>query len=207
MRIGIYGGTFDPPHIGHEYILKEFIKQINLDKVYVMPTYIPPHKQVSMSVDPLTRLEMAKLAFEKISDKIIVSDLEIIRRGMSFTADTISYFVDYGEKNEVFLLVGTDMFLTLSEWRRPFYIFNKSTIVHAKREEDKFFEEIIKEKIEDYQQGFNATITSLNINVIDVSSTQIRNKIKNNEDVSDLLSREVIEFIQAKSLYKESGNG
>lgn len=204
MRIGIYGGTFDPPHIGHEHILKEFIEQINLDKVYVMPTYIPPHKQISTSVDPLTRLEMAKIAFEKISDKVIVSDLEIIRRGMSFTADTISYFVDYGEENEVFLLCGTDMFLTLSEWRNPYYIFNNSTIVYARREEDKFIDEIIEEKIEDYHQGYNATVISLNIKAIDVSSTQIRNKIKNKENISGLLSKEVIEYIETKSLYNEN---
>lgn len=204
MRIGIYGGTFDPPHIGHEHILKEFIEQINLDKVYVMPTYIPPHKQISTSVDPLTRLEMAKIAFEKISDKVIVSDLEIIRRGMSFTADTISYFVDYGEENEVFLLCGTDMLLTLSEWRNPYYIFNNSTIVYARREEDKFIDEIIEEKIEDYHQGYNATVISLNIKAIDVSSTQIRNKIKNKENISGLLSKEVIEYIETKSLYNEN---
>ncbi|MBQ7760793.1 MAG: nicotinate (nicotinamide) nucleotide adenylyltransferase [Clostridia bacterium] len=204
MRIGIYGGTFDPPHIGHENILKEFIDQIDLDKVYVMPTYIPPHKQVATSVDPLTRLEMAKLAFNKISDKVIVSDLEIIRKGMSFTADTISYFVDYGEDNKVFLLCGTDMFLTLGEWRRPCYIFKNSTIVYAKRKNDKNLDNIIAEKCEEYYQDFDATITSLNINTIDISSTEIRNKIRNNEDVSDLLSKDVIEFIHAKSLYKEN---
>ena len=147
---------------------------------------------------------MAKIAFEKISDKVIVSDLEIIRRGMSFTADTISYFVDYGEENEVFLLCGTDMFLTLSEWRNPYYIFNNSTIVYARREEDKFIDEIIEEKIEDYHQGYNATVISLNIKAIDVSSTQIRNKIKNKENISGLLSKEVIEYIETKSLYNEN---
>ena len=199
MKIGIYGGTFDPPHNGHINICKEFLNQLSLDTIYVMPAFVPPHKVV-FDNDPYVRYEMSKIAFGNISDKIIVSDLELKRKGRSYTAETISYFVDYGEY-EVYLLCGTDMFLTLDEWYKASYIFKYSTIVHARREND-CDNELIEYKEQIYKQKYNAKILNLNIDVIELSSSEIRNKINNNEDVSDLISNGVYDYIKEKELYK-----
>ena len=199
MKIGIYGGTFDPPHNGHINICKEFLNQLSLDTLYVMPAFVPPHKVVFDS-DPYVRYEMSKIAFGDISDKIIVSDLEIKRRGRSYTAETISYFVDYGDY-DVYLLCGTDMFLTLDEWYKSSYIFKHSTIVHARREND-CDNELIEYKEAIYKEKYNAKILNLNIDVIELSSSEIRNMVNNEEDVRNFVSEGVYNYINENQLYK-----
>lgn len=198
MKVGIYGGTFDPPHNGHVNICKTFLSQLNLDKVYVMPAFIPPHKLVYDN-DPYTRYEMAKIAFEGISDKIEVSDLELKRKGRSYTAETISYFAEYGDY-DVYLLCGTDMFLTLDEWYKAEYIFKHSTIVHAMRNNDVDIE-LIQYKNKCYKEKYNAKIHTLNNSVIELSSSEIRDKIFSNIDVSKLLNEDVYAYIEKKGLY------
>lgn len=199
MRVGIYGGTFDPPHIGHINICKAFLEQLNLDKVYVMPAFIPPHKLV-FDNDPYTRYEMSKIAFDNISDKIIISDLELKRRGRSYTAETISYFAEYGDY-EVYLLCGTDMFLTLGEWYKPDYIFKHSKIVHARRVDDPDTDEVVEYKARLYKEKFNAEILTLDIEALELSSSEIREKINSGCDVTDLISEDVYNYIKEKSLY------
>lgn len=199
MKIGIYGGTFDPPHNGHINICKEFLNQLSLDTLYVMPAFVPPHKVV-FDNDPYVRYEMSKIAFGDISDKIIVSDLEIKRRGRSYTAETISYFVDYGDY-DVYLLCGTDMFLTLDEWYKSSYIFKHSTIVHARREND-CDNELIEYKEAIYKEKYNAKILNLNIDVIELSSSEIRNMVNNEEDVRNFVSEGVYNYINENKLYK-----
>ena len=199
MKIGIYGGTFDPPHNGHINICKEFLNQLSLDTLYVMPAFVPPHKVV-FDNDPYVRYEMSKIAFGDISDKIIVSDLEIKRRGRSYTAETISYFVDYGDY-DVYLLCGTDMFLTLDEWYKSSYIFKHSTIVHARREND-CDNELIEYKEAIYKEKYNAKILNLNIDVIELSSSEIRNMVNNEEDVRNFVSEGVYNYINENQLYK-----
>ena len=199
MKIGIYGGTFDPPHNGHINICKEFLNQLSLDTLYVMPAFVPPHKVV-FDNDTYVRYEMSKIAFGDISDKIIVSDLEIKRRGRSYTAETISYFVDYGDY-DVYLLCGTDMFLTLDEWYKSSYIFKHSTIVHARREND-CDNELIEYKEAIYKEKYNAKILNLNIDVIELSSSEIRNMVNNEGDVRNFVSEGVYNYINENQLYK-----
>ena len=143
---------------------------------------------------------MSKIAFGDISDKIIVSDLEIKRRGRSYTAETISYFVDYGDY-DVYLLCGTDMFLTLDEWYKSSYIFKHSTIVHARREND-CDNELIEYKEAIYKEKYNAKILNLNIDVIELSSSEIRNMVNNEEDVRNFVSEGVYNYINENQLYK-----
>ena len=90
-RIGIYGGTFAPPHNGHVHAARCFTEEVRLDKLYIMPTFIPPHKTSEPDDDPSDRLEMAKLAFSGI-DGASVSDFEIVRGGKSYTVNTLEYF-------------------------------------------------------------------------------------------------------------------
>ena len=96
MRIGIFGGTFDPPHSGHVCLCKAFLERFNIDKLYVIPTFIPPHKEIKSMTQTAQRFEMTEIAFSNISDKIVVSDMEIKRQGKSYTALTIKEFKDQG---------------------------------------------------------------------------------------------------------------
>ena len=96
MRVGIFGGTFNPPHMGHVNMCRLFLKEIMLDRIFVIPTNVPPHKQIETKTTTNQRIEMAKLAFLSISDNIIVSDIEVKREGKSYTADTIKELKSQG---------------------------------------------------------------------------------------------------------------
>ena len=118
MRICIYGGTFDPPHIGHMHACREFLNAFTVDKMYVIPTSTPPHKIRSSTVSGEDRLDMCKLAFSEISPLIEISDVELKREGKSYTADTINEIKALGY-NDLYFLCGTDMLLTLDTWYNP----------------------------------------------------------------------------------------
>ena len=154
MKIGIFGGTFDPPHIGHINICKEFLSRLSLDKLYVIPAFLPPHKEIKSNTPVNKRFEMCEIAFSPISSKIEISDVEIKREGKSYTADTISYFKSRGD-DDLYLLCGTDMLLTLDEWYNPKYIFENAIIVLARREISSCNTKLINSKIKQYEEIFN----------------------------------------------------
>ena len=120
IRVGIYGGTFAPVHNGHVAAAKAFIEQMQLDILYVIPAAIPPHKQIDGSDDPMHRYRMCELAFFN-EEKVLVSDMEIKRGGKSYTVDTLRELS--APDRRLFLLMGTDMMLTLDTWRQSEEIF------------------------------------------------------------------------------------
>ena len=116
-RIGILGGTFNPIHMGHLIMAEEVCKHHHLSKVIFIPTYIPPHKYTDDLTDARHRYQMAKEAINK-NDKLEVSDLEIKRKGRSYTIDTIHEILGhYGEECEVFLIIGADSLNELELWK------------------------------------------------------------------------------------------
>lgn len=202
MKIGIFGGTFDPPHIGHINACKSFLDNIQLDVLYIIPVYMPPHKDKQSNTNESDRLEMSKRAFLPISDKIVVSDLEILRGGRSYTADTIKQIKNDNENAEIFFLCGTDMILTMDLWYKPEYIFANATIVYARRESESKITEKIAEKCELYKEKFGAVIVHIKNNAIEASSTEIRKAILENNENMCLLSKPVFDYIKEKNLYK-----
>ena len=201
MKIGIFGGTFDPPHLGHVKTFTAFYNKFDFDKLYVIPVFTPPHKQIHSKSTAQDRLNMTRLAFEKISNKVEVSDLEIKREGKSYTADTIRYFKDTMDC-DLYFLCGTDMLLTFDTWYMPDYIFKNATVVYARRENDKDNDEKIPAKIAEYKKKYDARIAQLDVNVIVVSSSQIRKEI-DDLGVSNYLTNEVLDFVQKNNLYDE----
>lgn len=200
MRIGIFGGTFDPPHIGHINALKTFFEEFEFDCLYVIPVFVPPHKSLKSDVSTEDRLNMSRLAFGGISDKIVVSDLEIKRQGKSYTADTIKHFKEQG-CDEIYFLCGTDMLLTLDMWYKPDYILSNAKIVFARRESDSDNTEKIAEKIKMYKERFSAEIIEMKTKVLEISSTQIREGLEHG--VSEYLSPSVLNYITEQGLYKD----
>ena len=198
MRVGIFGGTFDPPHIGHINALKAYIDKFNFEKVFVIPVFLPPHKSNESSVSARDRLNMSRLAFENLSKTVFVSDLEIKRKGKSYTADTIRYFVENGY-DDIYFLCGTDMLLTLGTWYKPEYIFQSATIVYIRRENDDLISKEIEEKKQEYFSKYDAKILCLDSNPLEISSTEIRNSLEDNSD--KFLSKEVYEYIKSNGLY------
>jgi len=200
-RIGIYGGTFAPPHKGHVRAAEAFLEGAALDRLYVMPASVPPHKQLHFKDDPSIRLAMARAAFEGGREKITVSDYEIGKGGVSYTADTLEY-MKRETKGELFFLCGTDMFLTLPAWRRAADIFSLATIVFVSRAEDKALTAAVEKAAALYKADYNARILLLDIPPFPVSSSEVREKIAGGEDVSELVPRGVLNLIKENHLYE-----
>lgn len=199
MRICIYGGTFDPPHIGHMHACREFLNAFTVDKMYVIPTSTPPHKIRSSTVSGEDRLEMCKLAFSEISPLIEISDVELKREGKSYTADTIRYFKNEGN-DEIYLLCGTDMLLTLGSWYNAEYILTNAKIVCMRRECDIEIEKDIQAKKEEYETKYGTEVHVLDVCAIELSSSEIRNKINFSGDDGQITDK-VLAYIKKNGLY------
>ena len=198
IRIGIYGGTFSPPHNGHIAAAKAFMEQMWLDFLYVIPTATPPHKEMDVPVDAAHRLEMCRLAFAGV-EGVYVSDMEMRRGGRSYTVDTLRELT--GEDRRLFLLCGTDMMLTLDQWREPEELFKLSYPVYIRREKDALLDKMIVQKIADYNQKYGKVVRRIVTEPIELSSNLVREKLRNGEDVSDLIPASVEKYIRDNHLY------
>ncbi len=199
MRTGIFGGTFSPIHNGHIKAAKSFLAEMELDLLYVIPDRIPPHKQIKGNDDPFLRLEMVKKAFAG-EEKIVVSDTELKREGKSYTVETLPQFTGEGE---LFMLIGTDMFLTFDKWYRFEDIFKMCTLVLAVRESDaESVRAEIDEKKKLYTEKYGAKVAELTSEPFPISSTELRAKIAAGEDCSAYIPADILEFIAEKGLYR-----
>lgn len=198
MRTGIFGGTFSPIHNGHINAAKAFVRELGLDVLYVIPDRIPPHKQISGVDDPWLRLEMVKKAFEG-EEKIVVSDAELLREGKSYTVETLPAFTGNGE---LFMLIGTDMFLSFDRWYRYRDIFAMCTLVLMVREsrESGLRAEIDRKKALYEAQG--AKICELAAEPFPISSTELRAMIASGNSTDGYIPASVREFIDEKGLYR-----
>ena len=197
-RIGIYGGTFSPPHNGHIAAAKAFMEQMWLDFLYVIPTATPPHKEMDVPVDAAHRLEMCRLAFSGV-EGVYVSDMEMRRGGRSYTVDTLRELTSPDRR--LLLLCGTDMMLTLDEWREPEEIFKLSYPVYIRREKDALIDKMIVQKIADYNQKYGKVVRRIVTEPIELSSNLVREKLKDGEDVSSLIPASVEKYIRDNHLY------
>ena len=197
-RIGIYGGTFSPPHNGHIAAAKAFMEQMWLDFLYVIPAGTPPHKEMDVKVDAAHRLEMCRLAFSGI-EGVYVSDLEVRREGRSYTVDTLRELA--GEDRRLFLLLGTDMMLTLDQWREAEEIFRLCYPVYIRREADRSLDQKIIDKIAEYNQKYGKVVRRIVTEPIEISSGEIRKKIQSGSSVSALIPSAVEKYIADKHLY------
>ncbi len=197
-RIGIYGGTFSPPHKGHVQAAKAFMEQMWLDILYVIPTAYPPHKEMDFPVSAEHRLEMCRRAFAG-TEGIYVSDLEIRRGGRSYTVETLRELS--GENRRLFLLCGTDMMLTLDQWREPAEIFRLCYPVYIRREDDRSLDSEIIRKNGEYQKKYGKIVRKIITEPIAVSSEQVRAMLRDGRSVSDWVAPSVEQYIADNHLY------
>ena len=199
MRIGIYGGTFAPPHVGHVAAARAFMEQMKLDILYVIPAGIPPHKAIAADDDPNHRLRMCELAFAGV-DGVIVSDCELRRKGKSYTVDTLREFAS--PENRLFLLCGTDMMLTLDTWYEADEIFRLCYPTYIRREEDPIITQRIVAKMGVYQQKYGKIVRRIVTPPIVLSSTQIRAAVRSGQPIDGMVAPGVDAYIRANGLYK-----
>lgn len=198
MKIAIFGGSFNPIHNAHIKLAKRFLDEIALDKVIFVPTFFTPLKDNSEVIAPEHRLNMCNFAVKKY-EEFEVSDVEIRRKGMSYSCDTIAYFKEMYPDAEVFFIMGADMFLTLERWHNFEYIFENAILLTAPRD-DCSYKELCAKYREYKKYECKAYITKEIIE--DLSSTFLRNCIKNNRDVSNYLNSDVISYIDMNDLYR-----
>ena len=202
MRLGLFGGTFAPPHLGHVRAAERYLDAVKPDKLIIMPTGIPPHKIKAKGDTPDARLEMCHAAFDQL-ENTEVSDYEIKKGGVSYSYLTLEHLTEPGR--EIDLLCGSDMFLTLSYWMRAEDIFRLARIVAFSRGTEDF--RVLAEKQKEYETQYGARILLLDAEPFPVSSSLIREKIAGGEDLSGLLTEDVIRIIERENLYgKENEN-
>lgn len=200
MRIALLGGTFDPIHNGHLELARAFARRLDLDKVVLMPTAVPPHKLKTSMAPPDKRLDMCRLAAG--NDPLFeVSDLEISRGGASFTVDTLESLTAARPGTEWYLITGADMFLTLGSWWRFSDIARMATLCAAPRDTAD------AARLRDYAEELErkgARCVVAEIPLMPVSSTVIRERIASGKPAGDWLPPAVAGYIAREGLYKDA---
>ena len=200
MRIGIFGGTFNPPHLGHKRLAETMLKTAKLDKIIIMPTYTPPHKKGSDLASEKDRLNMCRLLFKE--SRFQVSDLEITRGGKSYTVDTIRELKKLYPDDELFLIIGSDMLLSFDRWYKFEEILENVTLCVATRENDISAEDLLSYAKDKLKLDTEDIIIS-SVEAFVCSSTQVRNLIKEESDTEEILEKSVKGYIDMRKLYSD----
>ena len=192
MKLGIFGGTFNPIHNGHVNLAVRCLEGLGLDQLLLIPTAIPPHKESGEIADSAHRISMCRLAVQAY-DRISVSDLEMKRKGKSYTVDTLRILKTQYPEDELYLLVGSDMFYSMENWYCAGEVFDLVKIVAVAREADEN-ERLDRHCEKLVQKGAAAQI--LHYDPVIASSSEIREN-----DREDTLLPAVLNYIQQNGLY------
>ncbi len=200
MRTVVYGGTFNPPHLGHEHVVRIVREELRPDRFLVIPAFVPPHKPLEGgSPSAAKRLALCRLAFRKYPD-VTVSDLELKRRKRSYTFDTLSALTKEAPSDEFFLTVGTDQFVTFRTWFRFADILRMAQLAVLSREEDD--DEAIAAYADGLRSEFGAKITVIPNEPLVISSSEIRRSLRG-ELPFDLARRSLDPAVLAAILEKK----
>lgn len=197
-RIGIMGGTFNPIHFGHLEIAKAALLQYNLDKIWFMPNKTPAYKSVENIVEETKRVEMVKLAIKEY-EKFELSTFELERPGITYTYKTLELLKQKYDNYEYYFIMGADSLVTFTEWKYPEIIAKSCILLVSGR--DNINDKNIEEYIDFVKKEFDAEIFLIKDIHVDISSNMIRNRILNNEDISEYVPAMVCEYIRKNNLY------
>lgn len=219
-RIGLFGGTFNPIHLGHLRAALEVKQGFKLDQIFLIPAAIPPHKVPGEVVNARDRMEMIHLAVSADGD-LAVSDVELKRSGTSYTIDTVDHFKQTLPENTcIYLILGLDAFLEIDTWKSyeqlleqiPLIVITRPNSISEHRDADRqALENELKSRISKkysfseskscYEQNGKQSIHFFEVTALDISSTKIRELIKRGEPINYLVPQRVAEFIEKKGLY------
>ena len=198
-RIGIYGGTFNPPHIGHIRAGLDAVRTLGLSRLYVIPDRIAPHKEIPEgSPSPEQRLQMLCLALEG-EEKVSVSDMELRREGKSYTYETVEQLRSLHPEAELVLFMGTDNFLTFHEWRNPERILAEASLGVFYRGDRGEKEQIACRMSE--MEAAGHTVYLVSNDVVEISSTNLR-RMLTFRCAEPFLPKGVGEYIRENDLYR-----
>lgn len=200
MKKVIFGGTFDPIHNGHIHIAYEALYNLEVDEIIFMPAGHPPHKNNRMVTSGKTRYEMVLKAIEG-EEKFSISDYEIKNNGLSYTYNTLIHFNKVEPDTEWFFLVGVDSLMALDTWKNIDIILDNCTLVVFSR--SGFSEKSIFEMKARIEEENNTKIIFLQMPLLDISSTAIKEKIAQHKVVNYLLPPKVKKIIDEYNLYRD----
>lgn len=196
-RLGIIGGSFDPIHVAHVYIAEEAQKKLNLDKVVFVPVGSQPLKLNKKVTEASLRLKMVKEAV-KGKNGFEVSDYEIQKKGLSYTYQTLEHFKK--SNRELFFITGADCLMDLDRWKGVDIIFKLCKLVVLTR--PGFNNEDLFKQKDQQENKYGGEIIFLEVPNLDVSSTEIRERIRDGKEVDDFLDKNVLKIIREENLYK-----
>ncbi len=200
-RVGIFGGTFDPIHIGHLIIAEVVRQECELDRLIFMPTGIPPHKIHGKVAPACSRYEMTKIA---ISDNIHfeISAMEIVRKGTTYTVDTLRELRKiYKGGSNFFFIIGGDTLLEVRGWKEPRQVLENCHLVVYNRPCCNYKE--VEQEAQFLRETMGASIHFVEGPLLDVSSTDIRRRVRAGKSIRYLVPPKVEEYIYDKLIYLE----
>ncbi len=200
MKTGILGGTFDPIHLGHLITAENALDGAGLDRVILMPTGCSYFKEDQKVTAPQLRYEMTRLAAGD-NPKLVVSDMETTRPGNSYTADTLRELRETYPDDELYYIVGADTLVLMSLWRAPEVIFSLCRVLVETRP-DEIAGTGLLEEIKTLRDKYGADITILPARNIAISSTEIRDRVRDGRSIRYLVPAAVENYIREKGLYR-----
>lgn len=199
MRLGLFGGTFDPPHIGHLIVAQDALDALRLDRLVFVPAALPPHKRRARITDAQFRLDMVRAAIDA-DDRFVVDDIELRRAGPSYTADTVRAYREMHPDAGIFLLLGADQYAEFDTWREPEIIRRLATLAVLGRSG--------VSGNDDNGEGEgdgDGGVVRVAVTRIDLSSTDIRRRVSAGEPIRYLVPPAVERLIRERSLYSPPG--
>lgn len=201
MHIGLYGGSFDPIHLGHLKMAKEIMNIHHLDEVWFIPANISPHKLNDPPACPLDRLEMLKLAIAD-QPQFKIYDTEIYRNGPSYTIDTLQEIIatqsGKSNANHYYLILGDDSLSDFNKWKLPQEILRLVPLLVGRRNPNFKLSDFSQQPIlmKAIERGWTPTSS-----LLDISSTYLRSSFKTGLDCSSLIPTKVLDYIKSHGLY------
>ena len=196
MNIAIFGGTFDPVHLGHLIICEQAYNSFNLDKVIFMPAGIPPHKVGSTITADKHRLNMLKMAVAD-NQHFYISKWELNRSHKSYTIDTYKYIKKKYKNDNIYFIIGADSLFEIFEWKQPEYLLENTHFIVARRPEYHIDNILNDQRYKPYRENIDLLDNCL----VDISSSQIRKMITNGKSIKYFTLDCVIDYISNNDLY------
>lgn len=200
-KVGILGGTFNPIHIGHLMIGEQAYSVCDLDTVLVMPSAKPPHKSDSNILDEKHRSKMVKLAISG-NKHFEYSDFELTREGYIYTSDTLEILTNSHPDTKYYFILGEDSLMDIEKWYKPDTVLKLCTIAVIHRNNEQTDDEL-DNQIKYLQTKYNAVIIKLDMPRIDISSTDIRNRVQAHRTIKYMVPSDVENYIYQNDLYRE----
>ena len=196
MKIGIFGGAFNPFHNGHLHLMNNYLQALSLEKIILIPTAVPPHKTCAYLASGEDRLAMLQLVAAD-NPQLLVSDMELRRTGKSYSYDTINEVRQQFPDSQLYLIIGADQFFSFHTWYRADELLRTVTVCTAARNEGEY-QALVAFQAE--HADMQDCIVS-DFDVVEVSSTAIRSRVKHGESITGFVPPAVEDYIKEHGLY------